>query len=232
MNNKVFLVDFDHTLANVDEFKKDFLEVFNRHSIDANEVRELYKRNSVKIKRGEYLFSIDKLLDELIQEELLDPALSLDIKFEIKALIGQFFKYIPETSKQFLRYLNDRGHQIIIFSYGDKYHQELKIRNSGILEINPAIRLEIVENYKRKYLKENKKMFHQKGFHHYLVNDNLRENLRIGEWIRRESIPMTIMAVAPIAKNDSSIYLSKAYKENKILFFENLEAVKQYLETL
>lgn len=116
-----YYIDFDHTLFDTYEFKKEIVKILEKNGLDESylktdtdkpqlfNIRKLFENISVKTKTP---------LEKLIQE--------------LEELFERLNELVYEDSIEFLKYLKSKNHKLHILTWGDKEFQKEKVTASKL----------------------------------------------------------------------------------------------------
>ena len=142
---KIF-IDFDDVLFNTKKFISEYFKIFRKHGI-SEEIFRRYYYNEKQTKNRLREYNFNKHIKRI----------GLNLNIDIKNLESDINKFLFNTQKFIFNDVKKtlkkfQNYDLYILSYGDKKFQNLKIKNSGIVDYFKKII--ISQRDKSSFLKE------------------------------------------------------------------------------
>jgi FMN phosphatase YigB (HAD superfamily) len=174
----ILLFDLDHTLLDIERFKKDKSDVFGL-TTEENEIHghELFKKNGVgynPYKHIKYLRELNHIKTE--KEENT-------IKEKFQELIKNSDDYLFPGVEETLAYLKNKGYKMILMTFGDPEMQQPKIDGSRIKKYFDTTACEEKDKTQNNILKELAKSNEDV----LIINDRADQSLAMQKTIGKNS---------------------------------------------
>lgn len=127
-NERLVILDFDHSLFNTEEFKESLREIFIKYGVGKELYNETYKEIREK-EEGPY--SLERHLSILEGRMMYNRKKLRKIKREVLDLLKRTDEYLFSDTMDFLRQESKRS-KLVLVTLGEKEFQSLKIKSSGI----------------------------------------------------------------------------------------------------
>jgi FMN phosphatase YigB (HAD superfamily) len=133
---KVF-VDFDDVLFNTGAFVAHLKSIFADFGINEELFTKTYEAMRTAAHGGNFCYRFDKHVAKIREHKAVDEAALIGA---LEAALKNTEAFVFADSKEFLRFLTERGHDVRVLSFGDQGFQTNKIQASGIeLLVNEII---------------------------------------------------------------------------------------------
>ncbi len=205
-------VDLDDTIFNTRQFKVDILKVLSVFGVKEEDFKLAYKNAAEAPMPGYFNYTFEKQLEALRQ---MGYVLGEEVVIQLNSLFNNH--YVLPDAEDFLIFLQCVSKKIILFTAGNHFFQDKKIKNTNLLKYFD--RVEIIDGGKDLVLEQidlnkNKVVF---------INDNLEENKMMAQ-----KFPKVLL----LSKVNVSCWPVEDYKNAGLLCFESLEEMKSFLQKL
>ncbi len=127
-DEKLVILDFDHSLFNAEEFKESLSDIFIKYGVGKKLYEETYKEIREKEKSP---YSLERHLHILEGRMMYDKKKLHKIKREVLDLMKRTDEFLFSDTMDFLRKESKRS-KLVLVTLGEKEFQSLKIKSAGI----------------------------------------------------------------------------------------------------
>jgi FMN phosphatase YigB (HAD superfamily) len=181
------IFDLDYTLLDTKKLKDKLAEIFNQEGF-ARDYQELFKKRNIN-------FNLKKYLAILRKSGKIDQRREKELKPAVNRLLKRLDEYLFPAAELILKNFKDRGHELVLLTFGDKEWHRAKINNLSIKKFFSKIIFEEKSKKQNQFLKS----LARRQPDILIINDNVKETKEMLSQLGGKA--KVFLVAGPYAKN-------------------------------